>query len=381
MTQFYILLSMMIGFVIVTYAIPRIIFISNQKKLFDVPNERSAAKAITPNLGGIGIFAGFYISLIVTLNNFDLQHITCLLLATVFMFLIGLKDDLIGLSARKKLVFQILTAIYLIFMGGMRINHLHGILGINEIDIVSSSLLTLIAIVGIVNAYNLIDGIDGLAAGIGILISLVFGLLFLMAGQLDYAVVSFSLTGSLIAFFFFNVFGRVNKIFMGDTGSLTLGIVFAYLTIRYLELPQGPHYLIGVPAIALAIMIVPIVDTIRVMTIRIAQKRSPFSADMNHIHHQLLRLTGGNHLHASLIMIVTNFSLIIFSFAFLNVIGNNLMFFILLAAGFSLATVPSWANKVNDRKKQDKEQHIKVIPLKRNEIINQAKVADGMNQR
>lgn len=379
MIQLYILLSLIIGFVIVTYAIPRIIYISHQKKLFDVPNERSAAKVITPNLGGIAIFAGFYCSMMITLNQFDIHSITSLMLASLVMFLLGLKDDMIGLSPRKKLFFQILAAMYLIFMGGLRITHLHGVLGIYEIDIITSSLLSLLAIVGIVNAYNLIDGIDGLASGIGILLSIVFGSLFIVAGEIVYAIVAFSLTGSLVAFFFFNVFGRTNKIFMGDTGSLVLGVIFAFLSIKYLGLPASPHHMLGAPAVALAIMIVPIVDTIRVMGIRISQKRSPFSPDMNHIHHQLLRLTGGNHLHASLIIIVANLSFIVFSCGFVNIMGNNLMFLTILIAGFSVAYLPVWANRKIDAKTKQEAQQIKIIQLKRDALIQQSKVADRLN--
>lgn len=378
MIQFYILLSLAIGFVIVSYAIPRIIFISNQKKLFDVPNERSAAKVITPTLGGVGIFAGFYISLIVTLNDFDTQHLNSLLLASLVMFMVGLKDDLIGLSARRKLFFQVVIAAYLIFMGDIRIHHLHGILGINELDILSSTMLTLLAIVGIVNAYNLVDGIDGLASGIGILISIVYGSLFTLAGQLDFAIASFSLTGSLIAFFFFNVFGRTNKIFMGDTGSLTLGVVFAFLTIKYLGLPESNHHLIGSPTIALAILIVPIVDTLRVMTIRIIQRRSPFSPDMNHIHHHLLRLNAGIHLHASLIIILANLSFIIFACSFGEVVNNTTMFLIILTAGFALAYIPVLTNKRNERKALEEDEPLKIIHLKAGTPAKESKVAKGM---
>ena len=379
MIQFYILLSLVIGFVIVSYAIPKIIYISHEKKLFDVPNERSASRVITPNLGGIAIFAGFFISLIVSLHRFDMKSVICILLASMIMFLIGLKDDLIGLSPRKKLFFQLITAMYLIFMGGVRISNLHGILGIYEIDILSGSLLSLFAIVGIINAYNLIDGIDGLAAGTGILISIVFGSLFTLSGQVEYAIVSFSLTGSLIAFFFYNVFGKKNKIFMGDTGSLTLGIVFAFLTIKFIDHPGIEQHMIGSPAVALAIMIVPIVDTIRVMTIRISQKRSPFSADMNHIHHHLLRLTGNNHLHASLIMIATNLAFIAFACGFSKVIGNNGLFFILIAAGFSMATLPAWINKQNEKIKEDNEQStITMIPINSEDFVQQGKTAERM---
>ena len=375
MIQLYILLSMLIGFGIVTFSIPKIIYVSNKKKLFDVPNERSAASAITPSLGGIAIFAGFYVSIVITLNTFDTQSINCLFLASFVMFLTGLKDDLIGLMPRRKLLYQLLAAMYLIFMGNMRITTLNGIMGINEIDLTAGSLISLIAIVGIVNAYNLIDGIDGLAAGLGILISVALGSLFVVAGEIVYAVVSFSLSGTLLAFFFFNVFGRTNKIFMGDTGSLTVGIIFAYLLIRYVELPDSTHHIIGSPAIALAILILPVVDTLRVMAIRISQKRSPFSPDMNHIHHQLLRLTNGVHLHASLILIVANLTIIAFAISFVDIIGNNWMFFIILAAGFTMASLPAYINKLNSSRAQEQEP-VKVIQLKQGPILPESKVAE-----
>lgn len=366
MIQYYILLSLVIGFVIVSYFIPKIIFVSREKKLFDVPNERSASRVITPNLGGIAIFAGFYVSLTVALHSFNTQSITPLLLAAVVMFLIGLKDDLIGLSPRKKLFFQVLTAMYLIFLGGVRISNLHGIMGIYEIDTFSGSVISLLAIVGIVNAYNLIDGIDGLAAGIGILISIAFGALFTLGGQSVYAIAAFSLTGSLVAFFFFNVFSRANKIFMGDTGSLTLGIIFAFLTIKFLDQPSiAQQQLFGSPGVALAIMIVPLVDTIRVMAIRISQKRSPFSPDMNHIHHHLIRLTNNNHLHASMILIFWNMAYIAFACSFVYLFDINLLFFFILGAGFSMAAIPVWINKRNEKASLEKDPlEIKVIQLK-----------------
>ena len=200
-----------------------------------------------------------------------------------------------------------------------------------------------------------------------------------MAGQIEYAIVSFSLTGSLIAFFFFNVFGRVNKIFMGDTGSLTLGTIFAFLTIEFLRQPASAQHLIGSPAVVLAIMIVPIVDTIRVMTIRMAQKRSPFSADKNHIHHQLIKLTGNNHLHASLMIMVANLAFIVFACGFLHILGNNLLFLILVVAGFSAAYIPVWANKQEEKIIQKKEQStIRVIQFNREEPIRHSKTAEGL---
>ncbi|HZL08712.1 MAG TPA: MraY family glycosyltransferase [Prolixibacteraceae bacterium] len=340
--QLNIFLSLVIGFTIAFFVIPKIILISKTKKLFDVPNHRSAAKHIVPTLGGIAIFAGFRISQVLSLNSFNTDELKYMAIAILVMFIIGLKDDIIGLSAKKKFIVQLATAFYLVILGNYRITNLHGILGVQEISYVVGTILSVIVIVGIINALNLIDGIDGLASGIGILITVVFGLLFLFAHDYIYAITCFSLTGSLIAFFLYNVFGSTNKIFMGDTGSLILGTVVALITIHFLEFtPISSTGIYGSSALALSIIIVPVIDTIRVFTIRLSQKRSPFSPDMNHIHHKLLKLTG-NHIKASLIIITVNALIIFISFNLIGTIGNNNLFFLLIISGFILAGIPSW---------------------------------------
>lgn len=339
--QLNIFLSLAIGFTIAFVLIPGIIKISIIKKLFDVPNHRSAAKHVVPTLGGIAIFAGFRISQILSLNSYNIDELKYMTIAVLVMFILGLKDDIIGSTAKSKFIIQMVVALYLVIMGNYRITNLHGILGFYEISYLTGLFLSVITIVGMINALNLIDGIDGLASGVGILISLVYGFWFLNAGDFIYALTCFSLTGTLTAFFLYNVFGSTNKIFMGDTGSLILGTIVALLTIHFNEFSIGnsnsPH---GLPAISLAIIIVPFVDTVRVFAIRLSQKKSPFSPDMNHIHHLVLRLTG-NHLFASLIIIAVNALIILFSFSMIDIIGNNNLFFLLILTGFILAGIPS----------------------------------------
>lgn len=358
--KLYLLLSFSISFLVVLFAIPNIILVANAKKLFDVPNHRTAnQQKVIPNLGGIAIFSGFFIGAVISLEGFHIRKIISLLLVSLIMFLMGLKDDTIGLSARKKLMGQVFVALYLILVSNFRFTNLHGLFGINEINYFSSLLITAIAIIGLINAFNLIDGIDGLAAGIGTVISSVYGILFLHFGQMEYAVLSFSITGSLVAFFFFNVFGETNKIFMGDTGSLTLGIVFAILTIWFNEMipaNNANNQIWTSPAISLAIMIVPVVDSIRVFVIRILHRRSPFSADMNHIHHQLIKITN-NHLHATIIMVLGNLIFIYLSFGLIDLLGNNILFLLILTLGFSMAFVPVL---INLNKKPETEA--KIVP-------------------
>jgi UDP-N-acetylmuramyl pentapeptide phosphotransferase/UDP-N-acetylglucosamine-1-phosphate transferase len=360
--QINIFLSLAISFSIVYFIVPKIIKVSNIKKLFDVPNHRSAAKHIVPTLGGIAIFAGFRLSQLISLNSFDTNELKYLSAGVLVMFLIGLKDDIIGVSAKAKLIVQLLMAFYLVILGNYQITNLHGILGIHEIEYFSGIFLSVFVIVGIINSLNLIDGIDGLSSGIGIVISTVFGLLFLTAGDYIYAITCFSLTGSLIAFFLYNVFGHANKIFMGDTGSLILGVIVALITIHFIEFtPISSTSFYGSSAIALSIIIVPVIDTLRVFMIRISQKRSPFSPDMNHIHHNLLKLTGGHHLAASLIMIAANGLIILLSFILIEEIGNNMLFMLLLVVGFVLASIPFYILKWQGKNVMVEEKENKSI--------------------
>lgn len=357
-------LSFALSFTIAFFLIPKIIQVSIAKKLFDEPNHRSATKHVVPTLGGIAIFAGFRIAQVISLNDFDVNQLKYVSISVIAMLFVGLMDDLVGLPARSKFIIQLVMAIYLVILGHYRITNFHGILGIHEISFITGTIFSVIAIVGIINAVNLIDGIDGLASGIGILVSLVYGIWFFQGGDLIYAFTCFSLVGSLIAFSLYNVFGTTNKIFMGDTGSLILGTIFAILTIHFNEFNSGGIGSHGLPAISLAIIIVPVVDTTRIFVIRLWQGKSPFSPDMNHIHHQILRLTG-NHLYSSLIIIAVNAMFIMLSFSLIDVLGNNYLFFILLVLGFILAGIPTLILKKQNKNAEKKPHHksIQDLPL------------------
>lgn len=360
-----IFLSLAISFTIAYFVIPKIIKVSTIKNLFDVPNHRSAAKKVVPTLGGIAILAGFTIGTIISSDSFNINVLKYLYAGTIAMFLIGLKDDIIGLSARKKFVIEIVMALYMVVLGHYRITNLHGILGIYEINYIWGLLLSMIAIVGIINAVNLVDGIDGLAGGIGLLASLVYGFWFLNAGDHIFALCSFSLAGSLIAFLGYNVFGNTNKIFMGDTGSLVLGTILAILTLHFnLYYPTTTLSGHGMPAVSLAIIIVPFIDTTRVFAIRLLQGRSPFSPDMNHIHHNVLKLTK-SHLIASLIIISVNALIVLSAFLLIDELGNNLLFFLLLVVGYLLAGIPAWLVRMNQPVKENKSIFALSIFLKK----------------
>jgi UDP-N-acetylmuramyl pentapeptide phosphotransferase/UDP-N-acetylglucosamine-1-phosphate transferase len=340
---YYVLASFLIALVISSRSIPTVINVSRQLKLFSEPNGRSANIHRIPTLGGISIFIGFILGLTITRNGYILPGLTFIIAAVMVMFFIGLKDDIVSLSAIKKLFAQIIVAGILIFLGHFRFTSLHGFLGIETISLIPSVLLSGFVMIVFINAFNLIDGIDGLAAGLSIFSASVFGVWFYLSGHYEYSIVSFALVGALGGFFFYNVYGKKNKIFMGDTGSLILGTIMSVLVIEFNELnidQNAPFTIMAAPAVSFGILIYPLMDTLRVFAIRIIQKKSPFVADKNHTHHRLLVL-GLTHRHATYLILAFNavFTFAVFYFQWMGIIG--LMLFNTVVGGI-LLLIPSY---------------------------------------
>jgi len=292
------LFSLLLAFIITFISIPSLVDVARRKHLFDEPNSRTSHREATPTLGGMAIFAGFIVSIMIFLYIPNIPYIQYVIAGVIVVFFIGLKDDVIMVAPMTKFIAQLFAATIIIDLGGIRLNGLYGLFGITEIGYYGSDLLTIFVIIAIVNAFNLIDGIDGLAAGVGILASLVFGGWFYITGHLQLAIVACALIGSLLAFFWFNVYSRKSKIFMGDIGSLLLGFIMAIFAIKFNaingNMGHDPLRVIAAPAVSIGILIVPIYDTVRVSVIRLIHGRSPFSADREHVHHYLVDLTGSH---------------------------------------------------------------------------------------
>lgn len=345
----HIILAFALSFLLAIAAIPPIIRVAKEKKLFDPPNERKLHTAAIPPLGGVAIFLAFCLSVILSSHGLNFYPLRYLLGALLIMFFIGLMDDMITLSARKKFVVQVISVLILISMGNVCITNLHGLFGIQEIPYLPGVLLTLFVVVAIINAFNLIDGIDGLSSGLAIMASLVMGCWFFLADYIQFSIIAFALTGSLAGFFLYNVFGRSNKLFMGDTGSLVVGMILAVLIIRFNEvnINKTVLYAIGAaPSVSFAFVMIPLVDTLRVMTIRIMYGRSPFSPDKNHIHHRLLELFP-NHLTVTLIMIGSNLLIIGLALILNNQMrSNTLQFLIVFSVSVLMSFMPSYLVKL-----------------------------------
>lgn len=291
-----IIIGGVLAFFVTFLAIPVIIKVANAKKLFDEPDDnRKIHKNPIPSLGGLGMFIGFAIALLLTINfskeSPEFQYYIAAFLVTFF---IGIKDDILVLTAGKKFIGQLIVAAILVFKAKLLITDMHGFLGLYQIDPVSSCFLTLFALVVIINSFNLIDGVDGLAGSLGLFTSLLFATFFFINGNIPYAVLGFAFSGSLLAFLKFNF--HPAKIFMGDTGSLMIGLVNSILVIKFIESAGSyrNYPAIASPAIGFGILLLPLMDTLRVFGMRISKGKSPFSPDRNHIHHLLLD-RGFNH--------------------------------------------------------------------------------------
>lgn len=275
------------------FAIPSIIRISIKLDLFDEPGERKLHTHKIPVLGGLAIFAATLITLSIWAAPYFVPNQLFILAALFILFFMGLRDDIIPIKPLLKICGQMIAALLVIYFCDVRITGLHGLFGIHTVSPTVAYMITIALIMFLINSYNLIDGSDGLAAGLGCIASLSFGILFYLYADLFMAVLSFTLAGALLGFLFYNFYPA--KIFMGDTGSLTVGFILSILAIRFVELNKVSangdlfnHR--SAPVIVLAILIIPVIDAFRVFVLRILKRKSPFVADRLHVHHKLLEL-------------------------------------------------------------------------------------------
>ena len=310
---------------------PIIINICVIKNLTASPNERSSHNKKTPNLGGLGIsFGAFLVSTFFYSLLLEAEMVNILLPVTVsliILFYAGIKDDLIGLTAKPKLLVEVISASIFIFLTEIRIDSFYGLFGVNELPVMLSYGFTIFVFIVIINSFNLTDGIDGLAASIAIIIFIFFLYYFININS-TLAVISISsMLGSVLAFLKFNISKGKYKIFMGNVGSLVIGFILAVFSTMVLSTEFSNTYFISnKPVYILALFAFPFLDTIRVIIIRVISRKSPFLADKNHFHHKFLE-AGFSHMKSTFFIII--YCLIIISFSFLLFDTNILKHFIL----------------------------------------------------
>lgn len=318
----YPILISIISFAIGFMFMPVVIDISKKYNFVVSPNKRTSHKGEIPNVGGINIFVSFLLTVFLFTAS-PMMDIQFMLMGLFIILIVGFIDDLISIKVLWKICGELLSGFFLIVIADIRLSSLHGFLGIYELPLIWSYLLSFFVFIVVVNAMNLIDGIDGLASGLGILYALFFGIYFHLTGHPDLTLAAFAMIGSLIVFFYYNVFSNERKIFMGDSGSLLLGYVFNVFIFSFCEMNTDksvPENLLitAAPAVAFTVLIVPLFDTLRVMITRMKKGHSPFKADRNHIHHLLLSL---GFKHREVTYILMGISIV---FIMIAIIGRNL---------------------------------------------------------
>ncbi|KAB1153288.1 undecaprenyl/decaprenyl-phosphate alpha-N-acetylglucosaminyl 1-phosphate transferase [Tenacibaculum aiptasiae] len=323
----------LIGSFLVTYfVIPKIIKVVSYKKLLDEPNNRSSHKKVTPTLGGVA----FYITIILSfffLKKWDSDLFSLNLMVSItVLFIIGLKDDLIAISAKTKALAQILAISFLVFDNGLMTDTLGGFLGITNVNYWTYLVFVYFAIFFIINSYNLIDGIDGLASSVGIMIFTLYSIIFYLLGENYYFFLCIVIIGTLLAFLSFNL-SEKRKIFMGDTGSMIIGFLIALLTFKILTYNYKIDK-IDIPSenliiILTSIISIPVLDTVRVFIIRTINKKSFFIADRNHVHHVFVD-QGLSHRRATFFIVFINLIITTIIYLLSSVLNSFALLFVFL---------------------------------------------------
>ena len=272
----------------VSLAHSKMLKIAKARNLTDDPDERKRQHDPVPMLGGIAVFMGVICGLGIACTITDLTLIFPIVMMMATMLYIGAMDDMVGLPPIYRIIIEIFAILVLIYGSGMCIDNFNGLWGIYQIPWAIAVPLTVFAGVGIINAINMIDGINGLSSGLCIACSIYFGANFFHLGDIPNSVLAFAMAFSLMPFNVHNVFGSKSRMFIGDAGTMMMGILLTWFVIRFLSfygvergLPGGLCPI----ANSLSILSVPVFDTLRVMVMRLLQGRSPFKPDRTHLHH------------------------------------------------------------------------------------------------
>ena len=336
-------LCFFLSFIFSLFVLPRILIISKRKLLYDNPDARKSHSEAIPRLGGLVFIPSVLIALSfstafrflidfpfnASLTGYTLLELLFLIAGSLFLYLVGVKDDLIGVRYRKKFVAQFLVA-FLFPMSGLYINNMYGIFGVYEVPALIGVPFTIVMVVFITNAVNLIDGIDGLAGGGGLVSFLTFGVLYILRQEWIYSMLAFAFVGCLLPFMYYNIWGSAKhgtKLFMGDAGSLSLGYLLSFFAIKYaMYIPEhGMEKCCLV--IPLSLLFIPVFDAFRVMVVRYYQRHPLFLADRNHIHHKCLA-AGLTHLQSTLLLISYMIIMLFVNLKFAQMMDLNIVLII-----------------------------------------------------
>ena len=325
--QYSVLLSLIISLLVVSWIHLRLVKIALLKNLVDNPDSRKLQRQPVPVLGGIAVFFGIVIGYGSVCGMVNYAGMLIVIMAMMVMLYIGTMDDILSLSPALRFAVEFFVALLLIFNGGYLLDDFHGLWGVGMLPDWMAVPLTVVAVVGIINAINLIDGVNGLSSGYCITACTMFGTLFYLSGDMKMTILAAVSVGALIPFFLHNVFGKTSKMFIGDGGTLVMGVVITVFVIETLRSGSScgayvePR--VGLVPFSLAVLCIPVFDTLRVMFSRILRGVSPFRPDKTHLHHMFIDM-GCSHVATTLAILGLNTAVVLCWWAF-------------EAAGFSIA--------------------------------------------
>lgn len=333
------LLPFLIALLAVFYIHPKLVKIAKLKDFVDHPNARKLQKTPVPILGGVAVFFGIFMSIACT-TSIHSSSLFVLFMAMLLMLFLGTMDDAIELKPRFRLFIQILTMLALYYIGGYKIDNLHGLWGIYALPEVAAVCLTVVSGVGIINSINLIDGVDGLSSGFGIMAGILFGCMFFLFGEAPMTIMCATLAGALIPFFLHNVFGKKSKMFIGDGGTLVLGVLLAVFVIYIVQHSHAARCIAydsySMIAFTLAVLSVPVFDALRVMGTRMLHRKSPFSPDKTHLHHLFIEL-GVSHAGTTLcILILTGLNVLLWAALGYFDVSENIQVVVILLSSIGI---------------------------------------------
>ena len=311
---YHLLIPFIIAFCATLWIHPKILKIAILKNIVDNPDARKLQREPVPVLGGIAVFFGIVVGLCSSQMAFFSPGIFVLMAAMIIMLYTGTIDDVLDLSPGIRFLIEIAVVAFIMLVNNSGINHFWGLWGIDFIPTIIAAPLTIFAAVGIINAINLIDGVNGLSSGFCFMASVMFAIMLYLSGNTHMTILAVSAAGAIIPFFLHNVFGNSTKMFIGDGGTLVIGTMMSMFVVSILKGTSLSADLasdgMGLIPFTLAVLAVPVFDTLRVMTARILRKQSPFHPDKTHLHHLFLEL-GFSHIGTTVSILSLNFFIIL----------------------------------------------------------------------
>lgn len=309
----YILVPFVSALLASIWVFPKVLKIAFDKNIVDNPDARKLQRVPVPVLGGMAVVFGILVALSVSQLFVDCSSLFTIVLAMVIMLFIGTMDDILDIPSTTRFVLEILVALMIIYTCDYSLDNLHGLWGVHELSPWVSLPLTVVTVVGIINAINLIDGVDGYSSGYCMMACSIFGVFFYIVGDMPMTLLAVACVAALIPFFLHNVFGRTSKMFIGDGGTLLMGCVMSVFVLNILKTSTAcveySGWGMGLVPLSLAVLCIPVFDTVRVMVMRILRGTSPFHADKTHLHHLFIEM-GFSHIGTTISILFLNLSVI-----------------------------------------------------------------------